>query len=291
MLLVEKYRPTELKDVAGLNLHDIVIDEKLPHLLLYGPPGTGKTTLAKIIIKKLGADHIVLNASDERGIETIRQKVKVFAGTQSSNGNAKIIFLDESDYLTNEAQTSLRNIMETYSTNCRFVLTANYINKVIDPIQSRCIKIEFNNIPKDAIVARLKYICEQENIPFEEEALVEIAERNGTDMRRSVNKLEELRKGVMLSKLTKESHLANDVLIALEMGEFEMARQKYLDARPEPEQFLKELYDAILNGSQDDVFKRKAIIEIADTLRWIPSVAWKEIQVESLFLRLMELHA
>lgn len=288
MLLVEKYRPQQLQDIVGLNLNNFIIDENLQHLLFYGPPGTGKTTLAKIIIKTLQADTLILNASDERGIETVRQKVKVFASTQSTTGKIKIVFLDESDFLTTEAQTSLRNLFETYGSNTRFILTCNYINKIIDPIQSRCTKIEFNNIKKDDIIKRLEYICKCENISYDINALKIIVDRNGTDIRSSINKIEELKSGVYVDKLKNETHLADTIVMLLEINDFNTARQKYLDAHPDNDQLLKDIYFSIYGGSRDDKFKRAAIIEIAETYRYLNSVAWKEIQIERLFLKLIE---
>ena len=287
MLLVEKYRPSKIEDVVGFPQDKISINEGLPHLLFYGPPGTGKTTLAKIIIRMLGADHIILNASDERGIDTIRDKVKVFASTKSTSGNIKIIFLDESDHLTPDAQTSLRNLMETYSSNCRFILTANYLNRIIDPLQSRCQMIEFNNIPQDAIVKRLQYICDQEKIPYELEALKKLAETNGSDIRKSVNKLEELRSGITLDKIVQESTVALDTFRYLALSDFNSARQTYLDAHMDNDQFLKDLYKVIMESSVPIDIKQATIHEIAEAYKFLNQVSWKEILIENALLNIM----
>ena len=140
----EIYRPTKLSEVINLPQQlPPLINDNLPHLLLHGVPGIGKTTTARIIIKQLGAECLELNASDERGIDTIREKVKSFAASMSMNGKIKIVFLDECDGLTPQAQESLRNIIEKYHKFCRFVGSANYINKIIDPLKSRFSLIEF----------------------------------------------------------------------------------------------------------------------------------------------------
>ena len=288
MLLVEKYRPQVLEEVVGFDPTTFAIDETLPHLLFYGPPGTGKTSLAKVIIKQLACDSITLNASVDRGIDIIRQKVKDFASTQSSNKNIKIIFLDECDQLTNDAQTALRNTMETYAGTCRFVLTANQYSKIIDPIKSRCISVEFNHIPKDKIVERLEYICQQEKIPYEKAALVKIVERNNSDMRRSVNKLEELKEGVKLDRLKNETKLAEEVFKLIKAKDFVKARQLMLDQHAEPEVFMQDLYQVIWESTEPQTYKQKAILEITDAYKWLSSVAWPQILQESLVLKLME---
>ena len=184
-LLTEKYRPQTIEDMIGFK-PTFAIDEDMPHLLLHGSAGTGKTTLAKIIIKMLGADSLILNASSDRGIDIVRQKVIDFASTQSTTGAIKIVFLDEADHLTNDAQTALRNTMEKYCKNTRFIFTANYVSKIIDPLQSRCILVKFDNIPKDAILNRLEYICKNENVPYEIDALKQIIEYTGNDIRSAI---------------------------------------------------------------------------------------------------------
>ena len=272
--------------MVGLHLN-FDIDDAMPHLLLFGPPGTGKTTLARVIVKKLNCDYIILNSSDERGIDTIREKVKTFASTKSKDSNIKVCILDECDALTSSAQDSLRNLMEQYSSNCRFVLTCNYASRVIDPLQSRCIKIDFSNIKKEDIIERLEFICSQENIPYEIEALSKIVDRTGSDIRSAINKIEELKSGVLLSKLSNETKLAELVFKQLREKNFVMARQTYLDAHIDAEQFLKDLYDVTYASTENIEYKKQAILDIADTYKFLQQVAWKEILIEAILIKLM----
>ena len=177
-MFVEKYRPKEFDAVIGLdNSLPKLVNEDMPHMLFSGPPGTGKTTTAKIIVSKTGADYLSLNASDERGIETIRQKVKDFAMTRTMKYSFKIVFMDEADYLTKEAQAILRNVMETYANNCRFILTCNYKNKIIDAIQSRCAQFTFKVLDDELIFRNLKPICEKEKVDIEDDALQKLIQK------------------------------------------------------------------------------------------------------------------
>lgn len=150
-LWVEKYRPSSFTEMALTDddrtlLNKYVEDEEIPHLLFAGSPGTGKTTTAKILIGKLDCQSLVLNASDERGIDTIRNKVGTFARTRTYH-KWNIVFLDEADYLTPEAQNSLRNMIETYASVARFILTCNYLHKITPALRSRTTLIEMTTIP------------------------------------------------------------------------------------------------------------------------------------------------
>jgi len=201
LLWVEKYRPKSLDEIIDqeeivARLKKFVEMKNMPHLLFAGPAGTGKTTAAHALAHDLYGDNyrqymLELNASDERGINVIREKVKEFARSKTPPGIPfKIVLLDEADNMTADAQQALRRLMELYSGNTRFILIANYPSKIIDPIQSRCAFFRFQPLPKDAVIERLKFIAENEGVDYDEEALETIYEISEGDMRKAINILQ-----------------------------------------------------------------------------------------------------
>ena len=209
-LWVEKYRPTTLKNYVGnenikKSISQYLGQNDIQNLIFYGPAGTGKTTLAKLIVKNLDCEHLYINASDERGIETIRDKVSGFASSASFKP-LKVVILDEADFLTIQAQASLRNVIETFSRTTRFIMTCNYIERVIDPLQSRCQTLKIIPPSKLDIVKHLKDITDRENIKVHVNDLAVVVNNNYPDVRKMLNTIQ-------VSTVNNTLKLDNDVLV------------------------------------------------------------------------------
>ena len=196
-LWVEKYRPQDLSTYVGneslkTKVERFLDDGNVPHLLLYGRAGGGKTTLAKIIVNHVDCDYLYINASDERNIDLVRDKLKTFASSVGFKP-MKVVILDEADYLNvNSAQPALRNLMETFSAHCRFILTCNYVEKIIDPIQSRCQTYKIVPPSKKEVAVHSKTILEKENISFDLDDLALVVTAGYPDMRKVINELQRM---------------------------------------------------------------------------------------------------
>ena len=190
-LWVEKYRPSSMDTYIG-NKHlkskvSIYLESgDLPHLLLYGKAGTGKTPLAKLLVKNIECDYLYINASDENNVDTVRTKVKNFASTIGFK-DMKIIILDECDYITPNAQAALRNLMETFSKHCRFILTCNYVERIIDPIQSRCQSFQIIPPSKQEVASHLYNILHDEGVDFQIDDIKVLVNSGYPDIRRVIN--------------------------------------------------------------------------------------------------------
>ena len=217
-LWVEKYRPSNLDTYIG-NEHlkskvSIYLESgDLPHILFFGKAGTGKTTLAKILVKNIECDYLYINASDENSVDTVRNKVRQFASTVGFK-DLKIIILDECDYITPNAQAALRNLMETFSKHCRFILTCNYVERIIDPIQSRCQIFEIIPPSKVEVAQRLNQVLEEEEINYELQDLKILIDSNYPDIRRTINSAQRNVVNLQL-KLDTNSIIQNDYKLKL----------------------------------------------------------------------------
>jgi len=244
----EKYRPVTFMDLVGQGdivkrVESLTKSLNIPHLMLAGPAGTGKSTLALIIVKELFGEnwkdnYLELNASDERGINVVREKVKDFARTKSLGSVPfKIIFLDEADALTPEAQQALRRTMENYSATCRFILSCNYSSKLIDPIQSRCAIFRFKLLEKKDIERVIHKIALEEKLTITPEAMEILYEGSEGDCRRSINILQstasispsityDLVTTVISNAKPKDIKVVLDYALA---GDFQKSKEKLLD--------------------------------------------------------------
>ena len=193
-LLVEKYRSKTLDSYVGNDHIKKTIEQYLgqndiQNLIFYGPAGTGKTTLAKLIVNNLNCDYLYINASDERGIETIRDKVSGFASTASFKP-LKVVILDEADFLTIQAQASLRNVIETFSRTTRFIMTCNYVERIIDPLQSRCQVLKVIPPSKKEVAVHLASVMATEGTTYEMEDLKTIVNQYYPDLRKCLNTIQ-----------------------------------------------------------------------------------------------------
>ena len=194
LLWVEKYRPQTLDTYVG-NEHLVkkvgsyIKNDDIPHLLLYGKAGTGKTTLAKLIVNQIDCDYLYINASDENNVDTVRTKIKTFASSIGFK-KWKVVILDECDYITPNAQAALRNLMEVFSSHCRFILTCNYLERMLQPIVSRCQTYNISPPSKKEVALHLNTILKQEDVDFEIKDMGDIVNANYPDIRRIINTIQ-----------------------------------------------------------------------------------------------------
>ena len=217
-LWVERYRPKTLDTYIGneqlkSKVKVYLESGDLPHLLLFGKAGTGKTTLAKLLVNNIDCDYLYINASDENNVETVRSKVKNFASTMGFK-DYKVIILDECDYITPNAQAALRNLMETFSKHCRFILTCNFVERIIDPIQSRCQSFQVIPPNKNDVAKHLHNILTQEGVGYEREDLGILVNSGYPDIRRVINGAQRQSIGGKLS-IDKQSIVENDYKMKL----------------------------------------------------------------------------
>lgn len=270
-LWVEKYRPKTIDDIVlkdDLKKEFLNITQDIPNILLCGKPGIGKTSLAKLIINSiLKCQYIYINASNENGIDTIRNKVVSFAQTKSFDGLRKTILLDEMDAMTGNAMRSLRSIMEEYSETCRFILTANYYNSIIEPIRSRCL---IYNIEPDfkGCLARCVHILKTENIKIENpKILIPFITKRFPDLRKIINELQKYSiTGYFTPKIDDENFdfYKNFWVMVKEESDSNKIRQKIIDSDLEFDSdyqvFYRNLFSIVLNDKKIEESKQKEIL-------------------------------
>lgn len=278
---VEKYRPRQVKDVAHQDevvrtLTNTLETGNLPHLLFYGPPGTGKTSTALAIAHQLFGPELYktrvleLNASDDRGINIVRTKIKDFAAVAVGSGVSgfpcppfKIIILDEADSMTEDAQNALRRTMETYSKVTRFCFICNYVSRIIEPLASRCAKFRFKPLLNDILTSRIQYICQQEGLELDSKALTSLGHVSEGDMRRAITYLQSAARlfgsSISSDNLISVSGVVSDdvvqsLLQACKTDLFDQIQKVVTDIIDEGHpvsQILSQLYDLIV--VEDDI--------------------------------------
>jgi replication factor C small subunit len=305
----EKYRPKKLDDIVGQDaivdrLKAYVSEKSLPNLLFAGPAGCGKTTAALCLARELFGEHIgnllELNASDERGIDVVRGKIKDFARTRPMGGDFKIIFLDEADALTPEAQNAMRRTMETYTQICRFILSCNYSSKIIEPLQSRCSLFRFKKVGKDAIKKRIDGILAAENVQHTDAGLDAILYVSEGDIRHAINLLQS---AAAFGKVDEESVYSiasqarpEDIRTLLTLA----LEGKFLDARNlldrllmvygmSGEDILLQMNREAMNLSEEGEIKVGIIDLVGNANFALVEGANERIQLEALLARVMRL--
>lgn len=300
-LWTEKYRPrnisnTILPDDLKSTFHDF-IKNGIPNLLLSGGPGVGKTTTAKAMLDQVGSDYMVINGSMNGGIDTLRNDIKSYASTVSLNGKRKFVILDEADYLNPQStQPALRNFMEEYSKNCGFILTANYKNRIIEPLHSRCSVIEFiihkENKPvlANKFLKRVQDILKEENVEYDKKAVVELIIKHFPDWRRIINELQRYSTSGKIDAgiLTQMSDGSFNTLIqALKKKEFNQMRKwvaENLDN--DPTTIYRKLYDSC-NTNMKETSIPILVTTIADYQYKSAFVADQEINLVACLTALM----
>lgn len=297
-LWVEKFRPARIEDYIG-NTHLVdkfkmyIEKNDIPTLLLYGKPGTGKTTAAKILAKAIDADIMMINASDENSVETIREKIKGFV---SSIGFSrwKVVILDESDYLSANSQAILRNLIETFSATSRFILTCNYVDRIIPALISRCQQFEIHPPDKKQVALRLKDIIDQENIKYRLEDIVHIINSSYPDIRKAINIAQNsVLNGELIIKNDEKVRYSymDDILNELKSSsdnktKFKNIRQIIADSKvSEFTSLYRFLYDHIEEFAKGKI--ANAILIIADAQYKDAMVIDKEITVCAMFVNLL----
>ena len=277
LLWTEKYRPRTVEECIlperlKAVFQQYVNQKEMPNLLLAGGAGVGKTTIAKAMCNEIGCDYMVINGSDENGVDTIRVKIKNYASSISLSGGRKVIILDEADYLTPNAQAILRNAIEEFAANCSFIFTCNYKNKIIDPLHSRCAVIEFGlkNGEKaqmaSAFFKRITHILDTEKVEFDEKVIAEVVKKHFPDFRRVINELQRYSKlgKIDVGILSQIGDISiSQIVKHLKEKDFTSVRKWAATSEIDNTTFFRKLYDALYDIAKPQSIPQ-AVLILAD---------------------------
>lgn len=301
MLWVETYRPKTISDCIlperlKKPFQEYVNQKNIPNLLLAGGAGVGKTTVAKAMCEEIGCDYIVINGSDESGIDTFRNKIKTYASSVSLSGGRKVIIIDEADYLNpNSTQPALRNAMEEFHKNCSFIFTCNYKNRIIGPLHSRCAVVEFSLKQSEKsqmagqFFKRLQNILHKENVEYEDKVIAELIKKHFPDFRRVINELQRFSKFGkidvnILSQIGDAS--INEVVKFLKEKDFGSFRKWVASTDIDSSALYRKLYDGMYEYLQPQSIPQ-AVVILADYQYKQAFVADSEINIVACLTELM----
>ena len=300
LLWVERYRPQTVEECIlperlKTTFQEYVNQKELPNLLLTGGAGVGKTTIAKAMCNEIGCDYMILNGSDENGVDTIRVKIKNYASSMSFTGGRKVIILDEADYLTPNAQAILRNAIEEFAVNCSFIFTCNFKSRIIEPLHSRCAVIDFRLVNGEkakmasAFFKRITHILDTEKVEYDEKVIAELIKKHFPDFRRAINELQRYSQlgKIDVGILSQIGDISiSQIVKHLKEKDFTSVRKWAATTDIDNTTFFRKLYDALYDIAKPQSIPQ-AVIIIADYQYKQAFVADQEINLVACLTELM----